>query len=70
MGNDNVVSLAAPAAVSDPLTDLLRAGARQLIEAAVSAEFGGVSVGVRGREVARRSAADGAQPVIFRNGRF
>ena len=26
--------------VSDPLTDLLRAGARQLIEAAVSAEFG------------------------------
>ena len=40
MGNDNVVSLAAPAAVSDPLTDLLRAGARQLIEAAVSAEFG------------------------------
>ena len=41
MGNDNVVSLAAPAAVSDPLTDLLRAGARRLIEAAVSAEFGG-----------------------------
>ena len=40
MGNDNVVSLAAPASVSDPLTDLLRAGARRLIEAAVSAEFG------------------------------
>ena len=40
MGDHNVVSLAAPAAVSDPLTDLLRAGARQLIEAAVSAEFG------------------------------
>ena len=40
MGNDNVVSLAAPAEVSDPLTDLLRAGARRLIEAAVSAEFG------------------------------
>ena len=34
------VSLAAPAAVSDPLTALLRAGARRLIEAAVSAEFG------------------------------
>ena len=32
--------LAAPASVSDPLTDLLRAGARRLIEAAVSAEFG------------------------------
>ena len=40
MSNDNVVSLAAPASVSDPLTDLLRAGARRLIEAAVSAEFG------------------------------
>ena len=40
MGNDNVVSLAAPASVSDPLTDLLRVGARRLIEAAVSAEFG------------------------------
>ncbi len=40
MGNDKVVSLAAPASVSDPLTDLLRAGARRLIEAAVSAEFG------------------------------
>ena len=40
MGNDKVVSLATPASVSDPLTDLLRAGARRLIEAAVSAEFG------------------------------
>ena len=36
MSNDNVVSLAAPAAVSDPLTDLnIRTGARRLIEAAV-----------------------------------
>ena len=39
MGNDNVVSLAAPAEVSDPLTDLLRSGARRLVEAAVAAEF-------------------------------
>jgi len=39
MGNDNVVSLAAPAEVSDPLTGLLRSGARRLIEAAVAAEF-------------------------------
>ena len=39
MSNDNVVSLSAPAQVSDPLTDVLRAGARRLIEAAVSAEF-------------------------------
>ena len=39
MSNDTVVSLAAPARVSDPLTELLRTGARRLIEAAVSAEF-------------------------------
>ena len=39
MSNDNLVSLAAPAGISDPLTDLLRSGARRLIEAAVSAEF-------------------------------
>ena len=39
MSNDTVVSLAVPAQVSDPLTELLRSGARRLIEAAVSAEF-------------------------------
>ena len=39
MNNDTVVSLAAPARVSDPLTELLRTGARRLIEATVSAEF-------------------------------
>ena len=38
MSNDKVVSLAAPAEFSDPLTDLLRS-ARRLIEAAVTAEF-------------------------------
>ena len=39
MSNDNVVSLATPAEVSDPLRELLRTDARQWIEAAVSAEF-------------------------------
>ena len=39
MGNDKVVSLAAPAVVEDALTELLRTGARRLIEAAVGAEF-------------------------------
>ena len=39
MSNDTVVSLAAPAPVCDPLTELLREGARRLIEAEVSAEF-------------------------------
>ena len=39
MGNDKVVSLAVPAVVEDALTELLRTGARRLIEAAVAAEF-------------------------------
>ena len=39
MSNDTVVSLGAPARVSDPLTELLRTVARRLIEAAVSAQF-------------------------------
>ena len=39
MSNDTVVSLAAPARVCDPLTELLRTGARRLVEAAVTAEF-------------------------------
>ena len=39
MSNDTVVSLVAPARVCDPLTELLRSGARRLIEAAVTAEF-------------------------------
>ena len=39
MSNDTAVSLAVPAQVSDPLTELLRSGARRLIEVAVSAEF-------------------------------
>ena len=39
MSNDTVVSLAAPALVPDPLTELLRSGARRLVEAAVRAEL-------------------------------
>ena len=35
MSNDTVVSLAAPARVCDPLTELLRSGARRLIEVAL-----------------------------------
>ena len=45
MSNDTVVSLAAPALVSDPLTELLRSGARRLIEAAVRGAM--VESGVR-----------------------
>ena len=39
MSNDTVVSLAAPALVPDPLTELVRSGARRLVEAAVRAEL-------------------------------
>ena len=39
MSNDTVVSLGVPARVCDPLTELVRTGARGLIEAAVTAEF-------------------------------
>ena len=69
MGNDNVVSLAASAAVSDPLADLLRAGARRLIEAAVSAEFG--SICRRSRKRSCQTVGGGwCATVIFRNGGF
>ena len=39
MSDNTVISLAAPALVSDRLTELLRIGERRLIEAPVSAEF-------------------------------
>ena len=35
MSNDTLISLAAPRRVSDPLTELLRTGARRRMEAAV-----------------------------------
>ena len=61
MSNDTVVSLAAPARVSDPLTELLRSGARRLIEAAVTAEFEEYLSGFAYGEAARRTAAGGPQ---------
>ena len=62
MGNDNVVSLAAPAAVSDVLTELLRTGARRLIEVAIAAEFEEYLSGFSAERL-----ADGRQRVV-RNG--
>ena len=62
MSNDNVVSLAAPATFSDPLTDLLRAVARWLIEAAVAAEFEDLLSAFE-----REKLADGRRRVV-RNG--
>ena len=62
MGNDKVVSLAAPAVVEDALTELLRTGARRLIEAAVAAEFEECLTGF-----ADERLPDGRQRVV-RNG--
>ena len=62
MSNDTVVSLAAPARVCDPLTELLRTGARRLIEAAVTAEFEEYLSGF-----AQEKLPDGRQRVV-RNG--
>jgi len=62
MNKDNVVELNSPAAMLDPLTDMLRAGAQQLIEQAVAAELQELLV-----EHAHRSTADGNAGVV-RNG--
>ena len=39
MGKDSVVEFRAPEAIEDPLTELLRTGARQLIQQAIEAEL-------------------------------
>jgi len=38
MSNDTVISLRQPDAISDPLTDVLRNGARELLTRAIEAE--------------------------------
>lgn len=40
MSKDNVVEFRAPEGIDDPLTELVRAGARQLIQRAIEAELG------------------------------
>ena len=61
MSNDTVVSLAAPARVFDPLTELLRTGARRVDRGRGHGGVRGVPVGVRSGEAARRTAAGGSQ---------
>jgi len=39
MSKDNVVTLQAPEGVADPLTELLREGAKRLIQQAVESEL-------------------------------
>ena len=59
MSNDTVVSLSAPARVSDPLTELLRTGARWLIEGKVSVGFGEYL-----SSLAQEKLPDGRQRVV------
>ena len=61
MGNDKVVSLAAPAVVEDALTELLRTGRATADRGGGGGGVRGVPVGVRGRTVAGRTAAGGSQ---------
>lgn len=62
MGKSNVVEFAGLEASVDPLTELLKSGARQLIEQAVEAELQELLAGVAGRRL-----ADGRAEVV-RNG--
>ncbi len=39
MSEDSVIEFSAPGAISDPLTELLREGAKRLIEQAIEAEL-------------------------------
>ena len=59
MSNDTVVSLAAPARVSDPLTELLRTGARRADRGRGHGGVRGVPVGVRSGEAARPRTEQG-----------
>ena len=62
MDKDNVVDLLPQAGVPDPLTDMLRKGARQLIAQAVEAEVQGLLGQYRDRQTADGRAA------VVRNG--
>jgi len=62
MQNDNVISFKAPDALVDPLTELVREGARGLIHKAIEAELAELLSGY-----AQRRAPDG-KPGVVRNG--
>ena len=62
MGNDQVVSLALPAAVEDALAGLASfEAARDTTDGGGNGGARGVRVGVRGRTVAGRTAAGGSE---------
>ncbi len=62
MSKDNVVELKSPATIQDPLTEMLRVGAQQLIQQAVEVELQGLLA-----EHADRRTAEGNAGVV-RNG--
>ncbi len=62
MSKDNVVSLQSPAGVEDPLTELLRAGAKRLIQQAIEAEVSELLGQYRGQ------VDDQGRRVVVRNG--
>lgn len=57
MSQDNIIDLTGRGEISDPLTALLRSGARQLICQAVRAELEGFMTGYAGQKTSRGHAA-------------
>ncbi len=49
MNKDNVVSLSSPEGMEDPLTELVRTGARRLIQQAIEAELAELLAGYAGQ---------------------
>lgn len=62
MSQDNIIDLSGRGEISDPLTELLRSGAHQLICQAVEAELEGFMAGYAGQKTSRGHAA------VVRNG--
>lgn len=62
MSQDNIIDLSGRAETTDPLTELLRNGARQLVCQAVEAELEGFMAGYAGQKTSRGHAA------VVRNG--
>ena len=66
MSKSNVVELAGRDTIADPLIDLLRAGAEQLIYQAVEAELQELLAAHSGRRLADGKAGGGAQRLSAR----
>jgi len=57
MAQDNIIALTGRGEISDPLTELLRSGARQLLCQAARAELEGFMAGYSGQKTSRGHAA-------------